>query len=271
MRDVYGVNRGLITRKTSIVKYGSSQSFGINPNFDLNTLPKSMRNYIIKEKSLNGMFPFTPTGSIRMSSFSQKLKAIQLGSRFNIDYVEKFVKKTNIEVTLTSDPTVKNTIDLFEKGKLTSLPTHIKLISLAKKIQNHDKNVKVALHSVDNAIVVELPIFDPKTQKLTGHIDLLVWEEDGYLVVWDYKPQWKTVKWSPKPNTAVSSNFIQFVPQVASYALTLMHQLGLKGVKCGIYNSEGAWVFDPVVVMNTLNSDFPTANFPWRSYHFLNI
>jgi len=50
-----------------------------------------------------------------------------------------------------------------------------------------------------------------------------------------------------------------------------MHQLGLTGVTCGIFNHEGTWEFDPVKVMATLNSDFPNAPFPWRKFSFLNL
>ncbi len=67
-------------------------------------------------------------------------------------------------------------------------------------------------------------------------------------------------------------SFIQFVPQIAAYALTLKEQLGLQNVKCGIYNSEGTWEFDPEIVIRTLNSDFPTTiPFPWKNYPYLNI
>lgn len=89
--------------------------------------------------------------------------------------------------------------------------------------------------------------------------------------MWDYKPPWDSTKWSPDLGTPVGSSFIQYLPQVASYALILMDQLGLKGVTEGIYNQLGSWEFDPTTVMRNLNSDFPKAPFPWRKFSILNL
>lgn len=109
---------------------------------------------------------------------------------------------------------------------------------------------------------------------MAGHIDLLVQEKDGHLVVWDYKPQWSDIKWTPEPKNRLTENFIVFVPQIASYALTLMNMWNLKGVTCGIFNSEGTWEFDPVEVMKIFNSDFTTVFQtvpPWKNFKFLGI
>ncbi len=50
-----------------------------------------------------------------------------------------------------------------------------------------------------------------------------------------------------------------------------MNQLGLKGVTCGIYNETGTWEFTPSIVMKNINSDFPSAPFPWRQFDILNL
>ncbi len=213
---------------------------------------------------------------MRTSRFGRKLNIkgqnIKLDSNiFNKKYVENFVKKSNIRITLASDSATQNLINDYEANKLPNAPTRIVLISLASKIRHHDKSVSRALSTVDGAIVVELPIFDPKTHILTGHIDLLIQEKDGHLVVWDYKPPWDSTKWSPELDAPIGSSFIQYLPQVASYALILMDQLGLKGVTGGIYNQGGTWEFDPATVMRNLNSDFPNALFPWRKFNILNL
>lgn len=142
-------------------------------------------------------------------------------------------------------------------------------MSYASKFSDHGKCLKQAL-GAGETIVIELPVFNAD-HTLIGHIDLLAYETDGHLVVWDYKPQWLRTDWSPDSDADISRSFIQFVPQIAAYALTLMQQLGLKGVTCGIYNSAGTWEFDPVKVIETLNSDFPDAPFPWKKFKHLDI
>ena len=248
--------------------------FQINPSFDLHRLEENLYDYVVNNP---GRLPFkTTSNDVRISSFSSKLRISgvnSLGDKFSGRYVREFIQRTKIKVTLVSDSSVKKTIEEYNKGRVENVPTSIKLISLAQKFNDHDKCVYHSLKRIKNIIVKELPIFDPQSteNKLTGHIDLLAFEEDGYLVVWDFKPKWKTKDWSPNPNKKVTENFIQFLPQIAAYAITLMTQLGLKGVKCGIFNSEGTWEFDPYETIRILNSDFPTARFPWREFKILDL
>ena len=248
----------------------SSSYFIVNPKFNLRRLPSPLRVHILQVKTIEGRLPFDiPIDLTGISEFPRFMTQKQLGAAFTKDYVEKFVKRANIKVTLASEVDIG---ELSRKyGSISNFPTNIRLMFFAKKISDHHECNRHALTNLDNAIVVELPVFDPKTKKLAGHIDLLVQEKDGHLVVWDYKPQWSDKKWNPRPSVELSRNFIVFVPQIASYALTLMHMLGLKGVTCGIYNSEGTWEFDSVEVMKILNSDFPTVSFPWRNFKFLGI
>jgi len=221
-----------------------------------------------------------PSPYTQISRFGERLTVgglIPLGNLFSPIYVNHFIERAGVKITLASDPLTATMINDYKAGKLQNAPVSIQLISQADISVDHTENVERSLHNTDGAIVIELPIYDPATKKLTGHIDLLVQEIDGHLVVWDYKPHQGVPgtpgykPWSPDPNTRTTLSFIQYIPQIASYALTLMHQLGLQGVTIGMYNHEGSWEMDPVRAMTTLNRDFPEAAFPWKDFDFLNL
>lgn len=258
--------------KSASESYIMPQEFRLNPHFDCSLLPTELEDYIHDQKEIEGEFlEILAFGCLRISRFGNKLwrrgSTVSLGRTFTPDYVKAFVERTGIRVTLASDRATASMISLYEAGFLSNVPTRIQLIALARMIKDHKLNLRQALTSVDGAFVKELPVYDSTTKNLAGHIDLLVL--DGHVVVWDYKPEWEIKKWSPDPSSDISCNFVQFIPQVAAYALTLMHQLGLQGITCGIYNSEGSWEFDPTIVMRTLNADF-NVNFPWEQFSFLN-
>ncbi len=175
LENVYGVNKF----QTAIpsLQYGPSpptNNFDINPNFNLGKLPTQLSRFILLEKPLNGHFPFNlPSGYVRTSRFGRKLNikgdSIKLDSNiFNQRYLVNFIKRSNIKVTLASDPATLNLVNRYQADKLLNLPTRIKLISLASKFRHHDMCVRKALINVDNAVVIELPVFDPKTHILTG-------------------------------------------------------------------------------------------------------
>ena len=282
LENVYGPNRGLLS--IAARSHFSGATMKINPKFDLNRLDSKVRNYIIQRQQAGSQSPVTLQYAVRISDFAYKLTGptgatIQLN--FPASFIEDFISKTNIKVTLAADSGASSILSLFESQKLSAenIPTNLKLISFArmqKKLgfigsKMHDAQVDFSLTRVGDGIVIELPVYDPTTRRLAGHIDLLVMESDGHLVVWDYKPPHQATDWSPDPSAPVAQSFIQFLPQVAAYALTLMHQLGLKDVSCGMYNEKGSWEFDPSKVMMELNAYFPTAPFPWRHFQYLGI
>ncbi len=54
------------------------------------------------------------------------------------------------------------------------------------------------------------------------------------------------------------SNFLNSVPQVAGYGLTIQKQTGIK-VECIIVNKDGAWQFNPNGILERVN-DFMAEN-----------
>lgn len=57
-------------------------------------------------------------------------------------------------------------------------------------------------------------------------------------------------------------NFINSVPQVAAYGLNLQKQGDVK-VQCVIFNSKGAWIFDPNEVLDSINEFMAENNEGW--------
>ena len=86
--------------------YGRASSSGyfmVNPRFDLKKLPDDLRAFVLQEKANEGKLPFDiPTDLTSISVFPKFMIQKQLGAAFTVDYVEKFVKRANIKVTLTS-------------------------------------------------------------------------------------------------------------------------------------------------------------------------
>ena len=110
----------------------------------------------------------------------------------------------------------------------------------------HEDVEKYFLETDPCAIAAEVPVWlEPNEMKqfrflkspfagtLTGHIDLLRYENDGRIGIWDYKPHAKYEK---------SAHM-----QVFLYALMLSQRTGipLNGFLCGYFDSENVFYFDP--------------------------
>ena len=207
LENVYGPNREIFRHREDS-PYDSK--FRINPSFIIKSLPKELYELLMFEKSVNGIkfpVPISP-GYTRISTFGGKLTSsgqdIKLleditGTAFDSGYTKDFIKRAGVKVTLASDPKVKAMIDNFRNNPQANVPVSVKLISLADNSLpsdiRHDVNVKKALQ-LKEVICIELPIFDPDSKALTGHIDIFVQQIDDHLVVWDYKPEWGRKKWS---------------------------------------------------------------------------
>lgn len=113
----------------------------------------------------------------------------------------------------------------------------------------HEDLEKYLLESDSETIACEVPIwFEPseleelplgkpvETGTLTGHIDVLRWEKDGKIGIWDYKPS--------------SEAEVKAHVQVFLYALMLSKRTGLslKEFKCGYFDSTEAFFFAPTEV-----------------------
>lgn len=76
---------------------------------------------------------------------------------------------------------------------------------------------------------------------LTGHIDLLRVEDDA-VWVWDYKPN------AHRERNAVTQTFLY------AYMLSLRTNIPLENFKCGYFDEQNAYVYDPTSV------DLPNTN-----------
>jgi hypothetical protein len=113
----------------------------------------------------------------------------------------------------------------------------------------HEDLEKYLLESDPETIACEVPIwFEPseleelplgkrvETGTLTGHIDVLRWENDAKIGIWDYKP--------------CAGDEVKAHVQVFLYALMLSKRTGLslKEFRCGYFDSARAFVFRPAEV-----------------------
>ncbi|SRR6056297_1857754 len=126
---------------------------------------------------------------------------------------------------------------------------------------NHDQVLTKCLLNVDNAISVETPVWTRKQStlqdfmcspedgdfkfhycySLTGHIDLLVYDEQNReIIVVDYKPE---------------GQFIKSIPQVGGYGLILKRILNLDSIKCLSFRKEDAWYYDPEVIRKDIDEE----------------
>jgi len=101
---------------------------------------------------------------------------------------------------------------------------------------NHNVVIDNLLKNYKNSIVTEMPIWiDYSISFLTGHIDLLEIEGDT-IKIDDYKPK----------------SFFHSIPQVSTYALTIIRCFKVKKVKCVIFNKDKVWEFDPITTLKNV-------------------
>jgi hypothetical protein len=120
LEDVYGITRGLTTMVTYGRRVFSKHKFGfnVNPKFDLQSLLPSkilLYNHIRDSERLEGGFPFDEENNVRISGFAEQLGIKELNMPTN--YVNNFVQKARIKVTIISDPAVAYQLAQFEVDK----------------------------------------------------------------------------------------------------------------------------------------------------------
>tara|TARA_Y100000310_G_C20636008_1_gene791196 strand:- start:377 stop:997 length:621 start_codon:yes stop_codon:yes gene_type:complete len=117
---------------------------------------------------------------------------------------------------------------------------------------NHSKVQVFMLENDDKTIAMEVPIWLEENElsnfkelfetdiPLSGHIDLVRFE-DGKIWIWDYKPNAKREKYAST--------------QVAFYAYMLSKRSGvpLEEFRCGYFDKDDAFVFEPLDVLNKLS------------------
>lgn len=171
--------------------------------FKLNTIPSQLSNYLI---SLLSYCPdeYFYNGS-RASGFVLKLKApIEHTSSHKISWLTEAALKV---------------------GKFKS---------------GHENVEKFLLESDPETIACEVPVWYEQPQNsrlridgvLTGHIDILRYEKNGRIGIWDYKPR---ARYEKKAHM-----------QVYLYALMLSQRTGipLTNFICGYFDSSDAFIFN---------------------------
>lgn len=116
----------------------------------------------------------------------------------------------------------------------------LKALSVGKFKSGHENVEKYMLESDPDTIACEVPVWYEKpeesrlqiTGKLTGHIDVLRFEKNGRIGIWDYKPR---ARYEKKAHM-----------QVYLYALMLSQRSGipLNNFLCGYFDSNDAYFFN---------------------------
>ncbi len=139
--------------------------------------------------------------------------------------------------------------NLIRSGKIRYYNSESKLPRYAQKVfeiyqknnipgfPGHEPILKNILIKDNDALAIEVPIWDKKENvAITGHIDLIQVENDIIKVV-DYKPE---------------GNFLLSLPQVAMYGFLVKSKLNLKKVRCISFNKQGAWEYEPNILKEEL-------------------
>jgi len=154
---------------------------------------------------------------------------------------------------------------LIRSGKIMNLDFNSRLPNYARKVYEsyiknninrkpgHEPILKNILIKDNNSIAIEVPIWN-KTEDnyITGHIDLIQFEKN-YVKVIDYKPE---------------GDFLRSLPQVATYGLLMKKNLKLNDLLCISFNKNGAWVYNPKILLTDLKKflKFHKIFRPWEEY-----
>jgi hypothetical protein len=145
----------------------------------------------------------------------------------------------------------------FELKGASNSPSHEDLAYLLKNVIDFNFN-----HLIGSEVPVWIYIGG---NIYAGHIDFLIYNtEDNTIYVVDYKPNLTPTLGYEVANT----NFFNAIPQVGVYGLTIQKQCNIK-VKCVIFNKEGAWVFDPNGILNSIDNfmnKYGTFIPPWEDF-----
>ncbi|MFX1366592.1 MAG: hypothetical protein ACFFCE_00155 [Promethearchaeota archaeon] len=131
--------------------------------------------------------------------------------------------------------------DIYRKNNFRNIPGHEPIL---KNILIKDKD----------SIAIETPIWSEKKNKeITGHIDLIQIENDVIKVI-DYKPE---------------GNFLLSLPQVATYGFLVKSKLNLNKVSCVSFNKQGAWEYDPFILIKEIKEyliSYQITERPWEFF-----
>lgn len=194
---------------------------------------------------------FNRKNGLRCSSFRIKHLITHGQKKLSIDLLRKgYVSLVSPENS--SDYPIQSVSKLPQMAKIW-FDIHTQL---SDTNPGHEPILKKILELNENALATEVPIWTVTLNALqkrkipsspyncladrifTGHIDLLMYDEnDGSLIVADYKPE---------------EQFLRSLPQVAIYGLIMKQVLNHKKVKCVSFSRERAWVYDPEIIRTTI-------------------
>ncbi|MHA1519328.1 MAG: hypothetical protein ACTSRK_04015 [Promethearchaeota archaeon] len=202
----------------------------------------------------SGDFPeslFNQSNGLRCSSFRIKNLITHGQKKMSIQLVKgQYVSIIN-----------KNNLENYPIKSISKLPKMAKIwyeinCQLSDKNPGHDPILSKILEINGQALATELPIWTVTWEAInnreiqsspfkcfageifTGHIDILLYDEqDGSLIVADYKPE---------------GNFLRSLPQVAIYGLVLKEIIGYNKIKCVSFDRESAWVYDPEIIRTAI-------------------
>ncbi len=215
----------------------------------------------------------------RISDFSYKFSHVASSSKFQL--ISNWLQQNKILTVGTQGTTNKaNKNFKFSNNVITAISQlvesaqnkHFTSVSYLHGSPGHEQVLPKILNDISEAIGIEVLLFirNPNiggNKYLTGHVDVILVIGDTVLIV-DYKPD-MTPRFS---TTKIYDNFARSFPQVSSYALAAIDQLGLqnKKVYSVTFNKEAAWVYEPEFMLKEMN-DFMLANaqnpdLPWNLY-----
>jgi len=163
---------------------------------------------------------FNLQGLSRVSQFKMR----GLKPAFIRSFSKKLIREGKIRY-LGSDSKLPNyTQNVFESFKINKIG----------KVPGHEPVLKNILIKDKNSVAIEVPIWKKiNNNYITGHIDLIQ-IEDNIVKVIDYKPE---------------GNFMNSLPQVATYGLLIKSKFELQQIKCLSFNKIEAWEYDPVILL----------------------
>lgn len=202
---------------------------------------------------------FSNPDNPRLSSF--RIKYLPRGAQQVLS--QKLIKNRQIVEIYPRDSSdiLKNSKIYQKLIKITNFWYNLLLDAHGKSVGHEPILNKIILH-FDPTIAVELPVvsiprnnFAKEEILLTGHLDLLFWDERRKkLIVADYKPE---------------GNFLRSLPQVAFYGLILRKILKFPDIECLSFNREKSWLYSPDILKDHLIDDlkiYSQAFFDWFIY-----
>ncbi|MFW9879354.1 MAG: hypothetical protein ACFFG0_40270, partial [Candidatus Thorarchaeota archaeon] len=243
----YGLTRDIWTR-------GAPQPHDLRPfiiiekiNKLINEGFKDFGEHIIKMFRLGGAYPIEMSGFgdyYRSSDLNAMLYEKVLGKDLKTELLGKINKYlASIEYIYGRSGIVNEILEYSQNSHYKKLQR-----TGAGGAPDHKFVGPKIVEKVKGAFASEILFwFDAGSDKVFGHPDVLAF--DGkVLYVCDYKPNLDF------KGRTYSSDFINAIPQIVSYALMIKKTFKIKDVKCLIFNQEGAKVFDPSIVFNEIRA-----------------